>query len=81
MLAVKAVYSSEGTPQAPTLCRSDRLSAASPPTCRKSPAMLAATRAAEGLDRIPRQMRIARRGLDLAVAEQLRDHGQALAQR
>ena len=34
-----------------------------------------------GLDRIPLQMRIARRGPDLAVAEQLRDHGQALAKR
>ena len=43
--------------------------------------MLAATRAAEALTEIRRQMRITRRGLDLAVTEQLRDIGQAFSQR
>ena len=43
--------------------------------------MLAATRAAEALTESPRQMRIPGGGPDLAVSEQLGDHGQALAQR
>ena len=34
-----------------------------------------------GLDRIPGEVGVARRGLDLGVAEQLADHGEALAER
>ena len=46
-----------------------------------SAAMLSAIRAAEFVHGVARQMRIACRGLDLAVAEQLSDHRETFAER
>ena len=43
--------------------------------------MLTVTRAAYLLTEFPRKMRVAGRRLDLAVPEQLPDHGQTLAKR
>ena len=48
---------------------------------RMSAAMLSAMRVADSCTESPCDMGIARRGLDLSVAEQLSDHGQALAER